>query len=37
MTGFDTSASFNQRVAGGIPLYVSETSGSKTIVVPVTE
>lgn len=37
MTGFDTSAAWNIRVIGGLPLNFSETSGTKTIVMPVSE
>ncbi len=36
MTGFDTS-SWHIRVAGGIPIDFSETTGSQNIIVPVTE
>lgn len=34
---YDTSAAWHIRVLGGIPLYFTETSGEKTVVVPVTE
>jgi hypothetical protein len=34
-TGQDTT--INQRVVGGIPIDIGETSGTKTIYVPVTE
>jgi hypothetical protein len=37
MTGFDTSAVWNIRVVGGIPLNFTETEGEKLVVVPVTE
>jgi hypothetical protein len=37
MTGFDTSAIWNIRVIGGIPIDFSEQSGEKVIVVPVNE
>ncbi len=37
MTGFDTSAAWNTRVIGGIPYNFSESSGSQTLVIPVSE
>lgn len=37
MTGFDTSAVWNIRVIGGIPIDFSEQSGEKVVVVPVNE
>jgi hypothetical protein len=37
MTGFDTSAVWNVRVIGGLPINISEKSGTKTLVVPVNE
>lgn len=36
-TGFDTSATWNIRVVGGLPLNFSETTGTKTVVMPVSE
>jgi len=35
MTGYDTTIS--QRVKGGIPVYISQSSGSVTKIIPVTE
>lgn len=37
VSGFDTSAQWNIRVVGGIPLNFSESSGEKAVTVPVTE
>lgn len=37
VSGFDTSAQWNIRVVGGIPLNFSESSGEKLVTVPVTE
>jgi len=37
MTGFDTSAAWNVRVVGGLPIDFSETSGEKTVVIAVSE
>lgn len=37
MTGFDTSAVWNIRVIGGLPVDFDDQSGEKTIVVPVNE
>ena len=37
VSGFDTSAQWNIRVVGGLPLNFSESSGEKTVTVPVTE
>lgn len=37
VSGFDTSAQWNIRVVGGVPFNFSETSGEKSITVPVTE
>ncbi len=35
VVGFDTSAVWNTRVVGGLPIDFSETSGEKTVIVPV--
>lgn len=37
MTGFDTSATWNTRVIGGLPLNITESSGTKTVIMAVSE
>lgn len=37
VVGFDTSAVWNTRVVGGLPIDFSEKSGEKTVIVPVSE